>query len=67
MKEGSLFLLKVSAVLWRNACSFSTMLDLVETVNGSIFAPESFQKHFKSLCTNTGIVTFDKLKKLFPQ
>ena len=40
--------------------------DLLETVNGSIFSPESFQKHFKGLCTNTGIVTLDKLKKAFP-
>ena len=40
--------------------------DLLETVNGSIFSPDSFQKHFKGLCTNTGIVTLDKLKKAFP-
>ena len=41
--------------------------DLLETVNGSIFAPESFGKLFRGLCINTGIVTIDKLRKAFPK
>ena len=40
--------------------------DLLETVNGSIFAPKEFHKIFKDLCTNTGIVTYNKVRKAFP-
>ena len=64
-EKGFLILAESKCSSWEEHLLIINYTELLETVNGSIFAPESFQKQFKSLCTNTGIVTFDKLRKAF--
>ena len=39
---------------------------LLNKVNGSLFAPQHFRQHCKSLSTSTGVVTYSNLAKLFP-
>ena len=39
---------------------------ILKKVNGSLFAPQHFRQHFKELSTNTGVVTYSNLAKLFP-
>ena len=39
---------------------------LLEKVNGTIFAPASFQEYRHSLVSNTGIIPISNLKKFFP-
>ena len=39
---------------------------ILNEVNGSLFAPQHFRQHCKSLSTSTGVVTYSNLAKLFP-
>lgn len=40
---------------------------LLAVVNGSLFAPSSFPEHVGVYGSNTGVVCFSKLRKIFPQ
>ena len=40
---------------------------LLKTVNGTIFAPASFEEHRRTLASNTGVVPISELKKHFPK
>ena len=40
---------------------------LLAVVNGSLFAPSSFPEYVGEYGSNTGVVCFSKLKKIFPQ
>ena len=39
---------------------------ILNEVNGSLFAPQQFRQHCKSLSTSTGVMTYSNLAKLFP-
>ena len=39
---------------------------LLKTVNGTLFAPATFEEYRHSLVSNTGIIPISNLKKLFP-
>ena len=39
---------------------------ILSEINGSLFAPQHFRQHCKSLSTSTGVVMYSNLAKLFP-